>query len=98
MHLATLLAYGKRMEHSGDKQRLAGRPQLGSHEPASAGKRLYRSFPEDAQPEQPPPRRLEGSAFQPARRETKGAELAGKPRRLSASRGSGAALNNGVSW
>jgi len=45
--------------------------------PPDLGKGL--AFPKDALPKQPPPRRLEGSAFQPARRRTNGAGLAGKP-------------------
>ena len=37
------------------------------------------AFPKYLHPEQPPPRRLEGSAFQPARRRTRASALPGKP-------------------
>jgi hypothetical protein len=40
------------------------------------------AFPEATSPKQPPPGRLEGSAFKPARRRTKGAESAGKPEKV----------------
>ncbi len=40
------------------------------------------TFPWRWSTNQPPPRRLEGSAFQPARRRKHGAVLAGKPEKL----------------